>query len=277
MRRAILIAGLLPLASPPAIAWPWSSSVSKCPSGECATSGTTTPAKPKEDEELRARAEALVPVVQAAQADRLRKFYFDWNEDRKTFSIRFERYGDFLATYLDRGGKKTVEAINLGPDSAPKIELLRGHEPDANESRLFRAQKCTVDDGKTWSNYVSFPDVVLPDDDKSDVKSGTCILGDERQLDVAVDDIAREAEDDRIVFGQGGRSAEYSSGWASSFAGSEVCYGAGSNCYINGTPNNMTYTVAPIAPVSGATIRVPAGLGDEVYGRILSALAGGAK
>lgn len=197
----------------------------------------------------KARAEALVPEVIAEQPARFTKFEAAHAADVAGYSFRCERYGDFLAVFMQRGPEpewsygrrrtnKQVSVINLM--GASIITLNPGRPADLRGDAYFSWHyDYDSQTGKTLGikvgaqqphyDYPRYQIVTAPvaaqtngNGYAQDIWNGY----DGRIFGVNVESIARPAEDDRISF-----------------------------------------------QAAGVTLHMPFGCGEAVYASILKALA----
>ncbi len=59
-------------------------------------------------------------------------------DDIQGYSFRCERYGDFLAVFIERNGKKFCTALNIG--QTMEIQLHEGHPPDLNGKAVYHVE-----------------------------------------------------------------------------------------------------------------------------------------
>lgn len=76
---------------------------------------------------LTAMAQGQTVEVLAAQDGILAKLVETHEEDVASFKFECQRWGDFLALMVERGGTKVMQAIDI---SAGAVQLLEGHAPD---------------------------------------------------------------------------------------------------------------------------------------------------
>lgn len=218
---------------------------------------------------LKDQATSLVPVVQGAQSKRLTEFMEKYEADVAAWSLEAERFGDFLTIKIARRytgwseGKpvqeiaKSVVSINL--KEAPIITVSNGRKPDLAGCEEFYEQNVLYEGEKEWTKIVSFPGVDLSlAGAKKQVGSGGMVSVNGYQtggLGITVNGIARPGQDDKIVFGAGG--GRPIDDW----------HGSGMR-----TVNDRDYQLRP-----GATISVPAGLGETVHRKIMEAIERGAQ
>ena len=204
------------------------------------------------------RAKSLIPYVQSKQQGLFANAVKNWSEDRNSFFSSVDRYGDFVALYIERHGVKTIVAVNVVKDSP--ITLVEGHSPDLRGSDNFRLERTNYDSIKNADVVLVAPRVTLPDDPanhtKMDLSSDWCCNSMGRNIPVTVDHLERAAEDDQIIFG-------YGSPQAMTFSGSN-------GMYIH-TPPGATMTGNWSTKFVGYTLNVPAGEGQRVYEQILKA------
>jgi hypothetical protein len=102
-------------------------------------------------------AEEATPDVMAEQPALLAKYREAHEADSRSFSIDCRRHGDFLALFIERGGKKLVTSINLG--ASREIRLETGHAPDQDGETAFRFS-AERDDGGAMvggTNFGNYP------------------------------------------------------------------------------------------------------------------------
>ena len=224
--------------------------------GRVSTMAEARPQSHETEDRLKQQATELIPTVHAQQADRLKQFQADHEEEIKAFRFRCERYGDFLSLFITRKPgyvgepAKIVMAVNLQADSP--IQLVTGRDPDLGGSSRFR----------TAMRY----GVAVPDIDGASLYTDMYSLSwssngrrDDPLSEVVVDNMARPAEDDQVVFGQGAEPHYNHPLLGSSYGSAVVAVGN-----VNGTA------------LPGTTISIPTGLGEGVYKQILAALKEGA-
>lgn len=77
----------------------------------------------------RNRAKALLdePRVRAEQPAKLSEFQAQHLKDAESYSFRCERFGDFLALFIERRGAKVIASVNIEKSA---IKFVEGHPPN---------------------------------------------------------------------------------------------------------------------------------------------------
>lgn len=207
---------------------------------------------------LTARAKSLVTFVQAAQVKRKERFDADLAKDAADFHFRAERYGDFLALFVERSGKRSVSAFKLPGRS--QIVLTDGRAPDMvgrewfGVGHAYSAAPPYVD--TLWFTNVDLP----PPDDIKDFYADPCL-----PVEVPVEGIARPPVDDVLTFD--GTRPGLSDPQTSP---AEQC---------NRRSGTTIYTSAIYGSPQGPLIpplHVPAGQGQAIFDMIMQAIKVGA-
>jgi hypothetical protein len=214
--------------------------------------------------DLEAKAIAAVPLIKDAQPERLAKSTIKHVTDVAGFSFRCERFGDFLALFVERAGKKTVEAVNVA--RAWPIVLTTGHTPDLGGSAYIFIATGVNAGGKVAYSLMLSDLEPIPGVEQLN----SWAWGNDGPVTV-VTGIARDADDDRIEFGG---AATARSGWATLHDSGNSGRSGGGDDYVidDGIGANTTIHAAPDVPVS---LSVPAGQGAVVYAQMLAALRAG--
>ena len=208
-------------------------------------------------------ANGLVKFVQDAQPERLADFNKEWETNKAFWSFRAERWGDFLALYIASRTRQWDEIGNCYHDVAQKaqmsvrldpeivIRMVEGHPPDREGRQGFSWMQ--GDDGE---RILRFDGVFLP---TKKTGSYSWSGGVDYTVPVTVSGIVRPEEPDKIIFGAGGVSQ-----WGD----------------MQRQRSEFTYTDSQKTEWdrlrSGATVSVPATLGQQVYRQVLKASRGAA-
>ena len=242
IRIALAAALAVALAQPAQADWPFSETQDVSKNDKAAFDKYQAQRKT-----MRENAPAYIPTIQAMQTSKLQDFTAKWEKQKGSFNFHCDRWGDFLALYAsepadDGAVIRTILAVNIKTDTP--ITFVPGHAPDLGASQWIYG---VVDDENN---------VVLKFD--GSILSGQNAHGHSSQSMgqvLKVEGIAQGAENDRIVFGKGG-----------GYAG-DIVYS-----FSSGQNTTQLPTALP-----GATLQVPAGLGEGVYGQILECLKKGAE
>ncbi len=195
------------------------------------------------------------------------EFNKEWESEKTLWEIHAERWGDFLALSIGRRHKswddinkcyrfaqeKSHSSIRLDPGIV--IRTSTGHAPDLTGRQMFSWR---------WSGYdndskrvLMFNGVSLPNE--NDTSGGWYSSGEDYTVPILVDGLARPQEMDKIIFGSGGGSQWSDMMSSLSGGGSSLSYSADQE-------------IAWKRQRDGATIPIPATLGDAAYQTILQAM-----
>lgn len=170
---------------------------------------------------------SMLADAQAEQPQLLRRYEAEHERDKALYSCRLERHGDFLAVFITRGEpppvechqfgfatrstNKVVSAINLGNSSLVSFE--EGRPPDLQATGQFHSVMEWDKATSGWKRKIQ-----LRVADRRPAEWGRPMLlldaggtgarawgysmddSDDRPLGVEVEQCARQAADDRIVF-----------------------------------------------------------------------------
>lgn len=87
-------------------------------------------------EQIRAQAAAMIPDVLQEREAKLIELNEKHETDKHSYGFRCERFGDFLSLFISRGKEKYAGSLNLGVTQAISQNL--GFEPDMKGEVTFR-------------------------------------------------------------------------------------------------------------------------------------------
>jgi hypothetical protein len=119
----------------------WSKGSRDAPSSGATSEPTDSDYTLLEKDSLVALAESFIPGITAQQPGILAEYQNEAEKMLKLWGFRCERYGDFLALFVDDGGGSRTCAVNL--NTVDQIQLKLGRLPDIEGCGFIKVENIT--------------------------------------------------------------------------------------------------------------------------------------